>query len=394
MTYKQAVNWASDIKEFTGSRQMPPWKPTESVALHNERKLSDKDIATLAAWVDGGTPEGDAGDAPPPRKFTEGWQLGKPDLILTASAEFQVGPSGNDVFRCFVLPTNLTEDKYVTAVEVRPGNTRIVHHGLLFIDRNGKGRTLEGKEQAAKLDDEVLDRGPGYSTGMGGIGFIPQGGLSGWAPGQMARWLPEGTGFYLPKDSDVIMQLHYHRDGKLEKDKTSVGLYFARKPVMEPWKGMIIPGVFEKIPAGNDHFEVNGGITLQQDCILRSVMPHMHMLGNQISVTLEPPEGPTQTLLTIKDWDYNWQETYFLKEPIALKKGTHLTVHAAYDNSDKNPLNPFNPPKDVTWGEQTTNEMCFVFLGATSDSKPGRIKFEMDNKFGFLKTFKRNRDEQ
>jgi hypothetical protein len=393
MTYKQAVNWAADIKEFTGSRQMPPWKPTEGVALHNERKLSDKDIATFAAWVDGGTPEGDAGDAPPPRKFTEGWQLGKPDLILTASAEFQVGPSGNDVFRCFVLPTNLTEDKYVTAVEVRPGNTRIVHHGLLFIDRNGKGRTLEGKEQAAKLDDEVLDRGPGYSTGMGGIGFIPQGGLSGWAPGQMARWLPEGTGFYLPKDSDVIMQLHYHRDGKLEKDKTSVGLYFARKPVKEPWKGMIIPGVFEKIPAGNDHFEVNGGITLQQDCILRSVMPHMHMLGNQISVTLEPPEGPAQTLLTIKDWDYNWQETYFLKEPIALKKGTRITVHAAYDNSDKNPLNPFNPPKDVTWGEQTTNEMCFVFLGATSDSKPGRIKFEMDNKIAFLKTFKRNRDE-
>jgi hypothetical protein len=156
---------------------------------------------------------------------------------------------------------------------------------------------------------------------------------------------------------------------------------------------MIIPGVFEKIPAGNDHFEVNGGITLQQDCILRSVMPHMHMLGNQISVTLEPPEGPAQTLLTIKDWDYNWQETYFLKEPIALKKGTHFTVHAAYDNSDKNPLNPFNPPKDVTWGEQTTNEMCFVFLGATSDSKPGRIKFEMDNKIAFLKTFKRNRDE-
>jgi peroxiredoxin len=394
MTYKQAVNWSSDIKEFTETRKMPPWKPTDSVPLHNERKLSDKDIATLAAWADGGTPEGNSKEAPPPRKFTDGWQLGKPDLILTPAAEFQVGPTGKDVFRCFVLPSNLAEDKYVAAVEVRPGNTRVVHHALLFLDRTGQGRQLQEKEQERKPDDSILDRGLGYSVGMGGIGFLPQGSLSGWAPGQMARWLPDGTGFFLPKNSDVIMQLHYHRDGKLEKDKTSVGLYFAKKPVTEPWKGMIIPGLFEKIPAGNEHFEVKGGITMQQDCILRSVMPHMHMLGKEIAITIEPPGGPKTTLLAIKDWDYNWQETYFLKDPIALKNGTHLSVQAVYDNTGNNPLNPFDPPRDVAWGEQTTNEMCFIFLGATSDSKPGRIKFDVDNKLALLKNRLRRNQER
>ncbi len=144
-TYKQAVNWASDIKEYTQSRKMPPWKPVEGVAFHNERKLSDKDLSTLAAWVDGGAPEGDPKDAPPPARFVEGWQLGEPDLILTVPEEMTVGPAGGkDLFRCFVLPTDLGEDRYVTAVEVKPGNSRVLHHTLNFVDhRTGEGRKLE-----------------------------------------------------------------------------------------------------------------------------------------------------------------------------------------------------------------------------------------------------------
>ena len=146
-TYKQAVNWAGDIKDYTQSRKMPPWKPTAGPAFHNERKLSDKDIATLAAWVKDGTPQGDPKDAPKPRQFTDGWQLGKPDLVLTVPEEFTVGASGPDAFRVFVLPTNLTEDKYVTAVEVKPGNPRIVHHTLNFFDHTGEARKLEQREK-------------------------------------------------------------------------------------------------------------------------------------------------------------------------------------------------------------------------------------------------------
>src|SRR5262249_8918431 len=141
--------WAADIKEFTQSGKMPPWKPSEGLPFVHDRRLSDKEIATLAAWVDAGTPEGDPKDAPPPARFPHGWQLGPPDLVLTVPEEFTVGPTGTDLFRCFVLPTGLTEDKHVVAFEVRPGNPRVVHHTLNIIDTSGRGRELE-REQREK----------------------------------------------------------------------------------------------------------------------------------------------------------------------------------------------------------------------------------------------------
>lgn len=374
MTYKQAVNWAADIKDYTQLRKMPPWKPVEGASFHNERRLSDKELATLAAWVDGGTPAGNTSDAPKPREFVDGWQLGKPDLVLTVPEDMVVGPSGRDLFRVFVLPTNLTEDKYVVGYEVRPGNKRVVHHTLNFIDRTGAARKLEKDERERKKKPDEQDHGPGYSVAMG-VGFIPQGGMGGWAPGQMARWLPPGTGYYLPKGADLAVQTHYHRNGRTEKDRLSVGIYFAKQPVKQVFQGMVIPGRFLFIPAGEKDFQVKGSIEVQQDCTLHSIMPHMHMLGRGIKVTMTPPDRAARTLLAINDWDYNWQETYFLKEPIHIKAGTKLTVEAHYDNSDKNPSNPFNPPRPVRFGEQTDNEMCFVFLGAVSD-QPGRIKFK------------------
>src|SRR5439155_2487718 len=147
MTYKQAVNWAPDVKDYTQSKKMPPWKPVDGPAFHNERKLTDKEITTLAAWADGGTPEGDPKDAPAEKKFTDGWQLGKPDLVLDVGGDFEVRPSARDAFRCFVMPTGLTEDKYVTAIEVRPGNPRVVHHTLLFVDGTGQGHKLVKEEE-------------------------------------------------------------------------------------------------------------------------------------------------------------------------------------------------------------------------------------------------------
>lgn len=386
MTYRQAVNWAGDIKEFTQSKKMPPWKPIDGPGFLHERKLSDKEIAVLAAWVDGGTPEGDPKDAPPPRQFVKGWQLGQPDLVLTVPEDFQLGPSGNDLFRCYVLPTNLPEDKYVTAIEVRPGNPRIVHHTLNFIDVTGQARDLEAKEKQREHKPDDLDGGPGYSTSMG-IGFLPRGALGGWAPGQMPRHLPEGTGYFLPKGADVVLQVHYHRDGRLEKDRTAIGLHFAKKPVQHRYLGMVVAGGgvgagrvrWFAIPAGNDHFTLKGSIWVEQDCTLYSVMPHMHMIGKEISVAMTPPDGPARTLVAIKDWDYNWQETYFFKEPIPVKAGTRFDIEAVYDNSAANPNNPNKPPRLVTFGQQTTNEMCFGFLGATSDLPGQRIRFTATN---------------
>jgi peroxiredoxin len=384
LTYKQAVNWAADIKEYTASRQMPPWKPVEGVAFHNDRRMADKEIATLAAWVDGGTPEGEPKDAPKPRVFPDGWRLGKPDLVLSVPEEMTIGAGGRDLFRVYVLPTKLDEDRVVSAVEVRPGNNRVVHHTLNFWDTTGRAREKEKEEIARKKADDEQDHGPGYSSSMG-VGIRPQagkfGGMGGWAPGNLPRYLPEGAGWTLPKGADVVVQVHYHRTGRVEKDQLRIGLYFSKKPLATKWKDMVVPGRFLFIPAGEDNFTVKDGVEVLADCTVHSVMPHMHMLGKSIKVTVTPPEGKPFTLVAIKEWNYNWQETYTLKEPLTIKAGTKLNVEAVYDNSAKNPSNPFNPPRLVPVGEQTDNEMCFVFLGCTSD-QAGRVPVRLLNRAG------------
>jgi peroxiredoxin/mono/diheme cytochrome c family protein len=385
MTYRQAVNWATDIRDYTRDRKMPPWKPVEGVAFHNDRRLDDKDVKTVAAWVEEGTPEGDPKDAPKPKKFPDGWQLGKPDLVLTVPEEMTVAASGKDIFRVFVLPTGLTEDKYVVALEVRPGNTRVLHHTLNFFDTKGRGRDLEKAEKArAKKDDP--DHGPGYSVAMG-VGFQPTadgsfGGLSGWAPGQLGRVLPDGAGWLLPKGSDVLIQAHYHRTGRDEKDRITIGLYFAKAPPKKLYKGTVLPGngrfpYLLSIPKDDPNYKVTGTIWLKEDVTLYSVMPHMHMLGHKVKVTMTPPGGKAETLIRIADWEYNWQETYWLKQPLKVKAGTRFDVEAFYDNSDKNPNNPFSPPRTVRFGEETTNEMCFVFFGMTNDTNK-RVQISFD----------------
>ena len=197
MTYRQAVNWATDIKDYTTSHTMPPWKISEGLQFANERRLSDRDLAVLAAWSDNATPEGDPKDAPPPMKFPEGWKLGPPDLVLTVPDDFQIGPTGNDIFRCFVLPTNLTEDKYVESIEVKPGNPRIVHHALLFIDNAGQGAKIQKQQQEKPAKDPHgggdLDKGPGYYGGMG-PGFTPTGSLAAGRAWSIAADAPRRNG--------------------------------------------------------------------------------------------------------------------------------------------------------------------------------------------------------
>ncbi|HYV34962.1 MAG TPA: hypothetical protein VE988_04605, partial [Gemmataceae bacterium] len=367
MTYRQAVNWASDIKEYTQKRVMPPWKISESVPFHNDRRLSDKEIATLAAWADGGTPAGESKDAPAPVKFNDGWRLGPPDLVLTMSDFYQLGPTGRDQFQCFVMPTNLTEDQFVEAIDIRAGNARIAHHAILSIDTSGRGRSLEKQQQDKPLPPEnPLDKGPGFTSSMPVVG-VGGGILDTWVPGQQPHVLPPGTGIKLAKGSDVVMQMHYHRDGRLEKDKTSIGLYFAKKKVERSYANGFIFASFTEIPAGNDRFVVQGFANVQADLTLYQIMPHMHMVGKEFKVEITPPGGKKTVLLHIKDWDFNWQETYAFKEPLKLKTGTRLDLEGIYDNSAKNPNNPFSPPRKVTLGEESFNEMCLAIVGGVTE---------------------------
>jgi thiol-disulfide isomerase/thioredoxin len=383
-SYNAARRWADDIKEYTASRAMPPWMPAHGVAMRGERKMTAEEIATLAAWADGGAPEGDPKDAPKPPEFGDGWRHGKPDLILGPDEPFQLSGSGNDLFRVFVVPTGLTEDRWVIGYDVKPGNPRVVHHTLHFFDTTGQGRELEKKQKEKDKGRRLLDVGPGYTVGMG-VGFVPPGrdsgeapkfgGIGGWAPGQGPQFVPKGAGWLLPKGSDFLIQAHYHRNGQFATDRTRVGLYFARGPVEKPWQTLIVNGFrpWEKIPAGKADYAARGGVYLHTDAVLHNVLPHMHLRGKSVRVTMTPPDGGKPVVLVdIPAWDYRWQETYWFKEPITAKAGTRLEVSAVFDNSAENPNNPTRPPREVSYGEETTDEMLYVFFGATSTATPSK----------------------
>jgi peroxiredoxin len=385
-TFNQARRWASDIKEYTENRQMPPWMPAAGLPMKGERKLAAADIATLAAWADAGAPEGDPKDAPRAPDYSDAWQFGKPDLILKADQDFHLAGSGNDLFRVFVIPTGLTENKWVIGYDVKPGNPRIVHHTLNFFDGSGQGRELEKKQLAKDKELQPADHGPGYNVAMG-VGFVAApskqgeapkfGGIGGWAPGQTPQFLPQGAGWLLPKGSDFLIQTHYHRNGQPTDDRTQIGLYFAKEPIDLPWQTILIQGLktWDRIPAGKSDYVAKGSVYFHSDAVLHNVLPHMHLLGKSVTVTMTVPGGKPVTLVEIPAWDYRWQETYWFKEPIAIKAGTKLEVQAHFDNSATNPNNPTKPPRDVSYGEQTTDEMLFAFFGVTSAVKPSqRVK--------------------
>lgn len=355
--YDDALSWAADIAAFTKNRTMPPWKPAAGYGdFHNARAIPQHEIDQIQQWVKAGCPEGDVKNLPAPIVFSDSWKMGPPDVILTAQSDYQVGPDGIDEYRCFVLPTNFDGDRYVTALEVLPGNQRVVHHVIAFVDTTGRSNTLD-----------AADPKEGYSTSAGFPGFFPSGGLGGWAPGNQGHELPPGMAKVLPRGANVVMQVHYHRTGKPETDRTQLGLYFAKPPITRavrtipvmpfggPWSGM-------KIPAGADNHEVRASLVLPADVLAVTITPHMHLLGKDMRVTATLPDGTLQPLIDLQYWDFNWQESYQYREPVRLPKGTRIEVVAHFDNSAKNPHNPSQPPKTVHWGEQTNDEMCIAFI--------------------------------
>jgi len=343
---------------------MPPWKAiAPQHAFANERTMPKPDRELIARWVDAGCPRGNDKDQPEPRKFTEGWRLGTPDLVLQMSEPYMLGAEGPDEYRCFVLPTGLTEDKHVVALEVLPGNAKVVHHVIAFLDDSGA---------ADRLDAE--DPGPGYKTGGGFPGFVPSGGLGGWAPGNVYVPLPAGMAKILPVNAKVVLQVHYHRSGKVERDQTRIGIYYSQVPVDRPVFNITLlplegPLGIMRIPAGAARYEMKTAMVLPDELWVLGVTPHMHLLGKDMTVTATLPDKQPAPLIQVNDWDFNWQESYRFTEPQVLPKGTRLDLNAHFDNSENNPYNPRLPPQEVRWGEQTTNEMCIAFLEVVRPQK-------------------------
>jgi peroxiredoxin len=359
LTYQDASAWAGLIKDYTQRRAMPPWKPVNGFGeFQNPLRLTDAQIRTIAEWTDEGTPQGDPKDMPAPRSFTEGWMLGKPDMVLDAGEPYQVAADGKDVYRNFVLPYVPDHDLWVKAVEVRPDQRAVVHHVILYGDPQGKSVALD-----------AADPGPGYTSSGGGPGFWPAEFLGGWAPGNIPGVAPPGIALKIPAHAHLVLQVHYHKNGQARWDRTRVGLHFAREPIEKQARVLPVLNTGLAIPPGAERCEVTAIAHVPMDVTARAIIPHMHLLGREIKVTATLPNGLVKPLVWIRNWDFNWQETYAFKEPVKLPRGTQITVVAYYDNSTKNPNNPNNPPKLVRWGEETTDEMCVAFLGVTVDGE-------------------------
>jgi hypothetical protein len=311
-------------------------------------------------WVDEGTPKGDPKEMPPQRKFTSGWTLGTPDLVLDAGQSYEVTADGRDIYRNFVLPYVPDQDQWVSAIEVRPDQRAIVHHVIVYVDPMGKSLALAAADPG---------HGPGYTGSGVGPGFFPAEFIGGWAPGNTPRFAPSGIALKIPAHARLVLQVHYHKDGKTHLDRTKIGLHFAKGSIDKQARALPIVNTGLAIPPGEARCEIHAVAHVPLDVTARVVMPHMHLLGREMKITATLPDGTVKPMVWIKDWDFNWQESYVFKEPMKLPKGTRIDVVGYYDNSTGNPNNPNNPPKLVTWGEQTTDEMCVAFVGVTVDAE-------------------------
>ena len=360
MSWREARPWAASIREQVLLKEMPPWKPASDCGdIADARSLSAAEISTLVAWVDGGAPEGDVADLPAPLEFPDGWALGAPDLVMAPEAEYTPPPQG-DMYRCFTVPTgDLRGDRWISGLTVKPGNSQIVHHVIAYGDPNGESVALDAK-----------DPEPGYRC-FGGPGISTTQMLGGWAPGSRGYFAPDGTGIRLANRSRVIIQVHYHPTGVgEERDRTQLGLYFARKPVERELQVLPLVNTSFTIPAGAKSYDVTAGFTVPSYLSgkIWAVTPHMHLLGKSIRVELTRAGSTSpECLVNIPKWDFNWQGTYLFKRAIDLAPGARLRLVCNYDNSAENPNNPRTPPQPVRWGEETTDEMALAFIGFTVD---------------------------
>jgi len=381
MNYDQVLPFARMIRESVLKRKMPPWHADASVGeFMNDARLSSAEIATIDAWVKGGTKKGDAKDTPPAPVLEQGWHI-KPDVVFTIP-EFPVPKTALDDYEYFYVPTNFTEDKWIQAGEVLPGDRRAVHHATVSVVDQAelvKHVAEHAKEDAGvdqyhyrtgkvlhlRPDAPVIDDGCAAPDG-GGIPGDPSGYLNIvpaiYLPGHMPEMRPPGYALRIPAGAYLQYQIHYSNHHGLDlKDHTSVGLVFAKEPVKhevaqyEIWNNMFL------IPPNDDNHRVTSCFTLPKDVTAVAYTAHMHFRGKSMMTKAIYPDGREEVLLNVPNYDFRWQETYFLKQQFLLPKGTKLMTVAYFDNSKNNPQNP-DPSKALRWGEPSDEEMMGFWL--------------------------------
>jgi hypothetical protein len=335
---------------------MPPWKPERGhEPLVGERGLEATELQLLRDWVAQGAPEGDPALTPAPPQFPSGgWILGEPDLVVEMAETFEVPAEGPDMYQNFVVPLDMvTERKWIKAVEFRASAPSVVHHSLLDLDYHGLGRMLDKD-----------DPGPGFS---GVDQSFEDNRIAGYAVGSLPYWLPDGTAYELRPGADLIIESHFHPTGKAERERSQVAFYFTDEAPTREIVSLPMPPTFGMplaidIPAGESRYTVKHRYKLAYDAHAFHIFPHAHMLCREMLSVAKLPNGERKTLLSIKDWDFAWQEQYRFSEMPLLPAGTTIDLTFVYDNSEDNPSNPHHPPQRVKWGHQTTDEMASLTL--------------------------------
>ncbi len=361
LTYEDARRYSRQIGVEVSERRMPPWHAAPDLRHYtNDRSLDDAEIATIERWVATGTLRGDDALAPPIPTFNDSWQLGEPDLALTWDSPYQIAADGDDEYRCFVLDPGFEEDQWVDVIEVIPGNREVDHHIVIYVDQGG---TIAPQRDAA-------EPGEGY-TCFGGPGFqaymVP-----GWGPGYVSAETPEGSGYLLEAGSKIVVQMHYHKNGTAQEDLTRVGLRYARRPTQRVlYNGYALGGGFFglRIPAGEPNHVVTGRTPVTEDITVHSIVAHMHYLGKAMDIWATLPDGTRIDLVTVPRFDFFWQTQYGLAEPQRLPAGSVVHMEATFDNSPESPYQHSNPPREVTFGEQTTDEMAVAVFFYTRDAE-------------------------
>jgi len=365
LTYQDVKKHEHQIVAVTQTRFMPPWLPEPGeLKFADERRLSDEQIARIRAWVDQGMVEGKPSDLPPKPKFVEGWQLGQPDLILKAEKPYMMQASGSDQYWNFILPVPIHETRWVRAVEIRPGDKRLVHHANILVDRYESARRMEKDSGSGfggmeiRIESEVFD---------------PDSHFLFWKPGTVVTNEPDGMALRLDKGTDLVLNTHLQPSGKAEPIQPSVGLYFTDKPAtVHPMLLQMQNDAALDIPPGDANFVVTDEFTLPIDVDLLGIYPHAHYLGKDLLATAQLPDGTTKTLIHIKHWDLNWQAVYRYAEPVFLPKNTVLTMRYVYDNSEDNTANPNHPLARVLGGNRSTDEMAHLWLQVLPRNDPSR----------------------
>jgi len=362
LTYADGRKRRRLIEQVTRSRYMPPWLPEPGFGdFAEENRLTAQQIAKIRDWVHAGAPEGNPADSARPPVFTPGWQLGKPDLILTVPKPFSVPAEGPDLFWNFVISPAIARTRFVRSVEVRPGNAASVHHANLLVDRSRSARRQE-KSPGAGF--------PGMDLNIETPVFDPDSHFLFWKPGGRPWVEPPGMSWRLEPGSDLVLNVHFHPTGKPEQVQPSVGLYFTDdQPTQSPMLLQIERDSTIDIPPGARDFVVSEDFRLPVDVTVIAVYPHAHYLGTLLEGYATLPDGSRRWLVRILRWDLNWQAVYHYRKPVALPRGTVISMRFHYDNSAQNPRNPNIPPRRVRAGNQSTDEMGHLWLQVLTDNR-------------------------